>query len=164
MGHAGIVTSMPALTLWQPWASLVTAGCKNFEFRKWPAPAVFHHRRIAIHAGTRAIVRDEVRHLVLQLNSADWRQTGLNREASLVLLEPMLVSLGVLPRGAVLCLATLGTPIKGAVLSASLGLTNDSDRDEHTNWGWPLTNVERLEPYVPARGAQGFWTWNRSEP
>src|SRR5215212_7204780 len=27
-----------ALTIWQPWATLVIADCKPYEFRTWPAP------------------------------------------------------------------------------------------------------------------------------
>lgn len=38
-------------------------------------------------------------------------------------------------------------------------LLKDSNRTEHTNWGWPMLDVERLLPPVPARGAQGFWKW-----
>jgi hypothetical protein len=29
---------MKALTIWQPWASLIMAGCKPYEFRRWAAP------------------------------------------------------------------------------------------------------------------------------
>ena len=62
------------------------------------------------------------------------------------------------------CLATLGEPIRDEALAVGLGLEHvkDSDRDEHSNWGWPLRDVERLEPYVPAKGAQGWWTWRHS--
>jgi len=28
---------MKALTIWQPWASLIMAGYKPYEFRGWPA-------------------------------------------------------------------------------------------------------------------------------
>lgn len=30
---------MKALTLWQPWASLIAVGVKAIETRSWPAPA-----------------------------------------------------------------------------------------------------------------------------
>lgn len=41
---------MRALTLWQPWASLVAIGAKTIETRSWPAPASAVGERIAIHA------------------------------------------------------------------------------------------------------------------
>ena len=36
----------------------------------------------------------------------------------------------------------------------------DSDRIDHSKFAWPLTDIERFEPVVPARGAQGFWDWH----
>lgn len=157
---------LPAITLWQPWATLVAEGLKPFEFRHWPAPARYVHRRIAIHAGARAVRKDEVRDLLLRLHSSYWRETGLERDLSIKLLEPVLLAPGRLPLSTVLCTAILGEPIRDVALTERLGThaVNDSDRDEHSNWGWPLTDIERLQPFVPARGAQGFWTWQRIHP
>jgi hypothetical protein len=44
---------LPALTIWQPWATLVIADCKPYEFRTWPAPRHLWGKRIAIHAAAR---------------------------------------------------------------------------------------------------------------
>jgi len=155
---------LPAITLWQPWATLVAEGLKPFEFRKWPAPARYVHRRIAIHAGARPTRKEEVRELLLRLHSLSFRETGLAREGSIKLLESVLSSPARLPLSSVLCTAILGEPVRDAALAERLGTSfvNDSDRGEHSNWGWPLAEIERLEPFVPARGAQGFWTWERS--
>lgn len=40
-----------ALTLWQPWATLVAKGRKNIENRSWAPGSWVMGRRIAIHAG-----------------------------------------------------------------------------------------------------------------
>lgn len=40
---------IPALTLWQPWATLIQIGVKPFETRSW---ATRYRGSIAIHAGT----------------------------------------------------------------------------------------------------------------
>ena len=40
---------IPALTLWQPWASLIAIGVKPFETRSW---ATRYRGPLAIHAGT----------------------------------------------------------------------------------------------------------------
>lgn len=45
---------MRALTLWQPWASLVAGGVKTIETRSWPAPSAAVGQRLAIHAAVRA--------------------------------------------------------------------------------------------------------------
>ena len=151
----------PALTIWQPWATLIAEGCKPFEFRGWPAPKRLHGRRIAIHAGARKASKDEIRDLLLRLHSSFWRETGLAREPSVAILEKVLTAPGSLPVSSVLCTAVLGSPLRGAEMAQRMGLPaiNDSDRYEHTNWGWPLTDIVKLEPFIPATGAQGFWTW-----
>ena len=40
-----------AITLHQPWASLIALGIKTVETRSWPAPARLVGQRIAVHAG-----------------------------------------------------------------------------------------------------------------
>ena len=42
---------MRALTVKQPWASLIAAGAKKIENRSWRPPASLVGQRIAIHAG-----------------------------------------------------------------------------------------------------------------
>lgn len=42
---------MRALTVRQPWASLIASGAKRIENRTWRPPAALMGQRIAIHAG-----------------------------------------------------------------------------------------------------------------
>lgn len=42
---------MRAITLWQPWASLVAVGAKKYETRSWPAPKSLKHGDL-LAAGT----------------------------------------------------------------------------------------------------------------
>jgi len=153
----------PAITIWQPWATLIAEGAKVFEFRSWPAPARLHGRRIAIHAGARPVRGGELRELVEKLRSPAAAETGLRVGPALQVLNKVMSGEANLPLSSVLCLATLGKPIRNAELAAQLGISwsNDSDRMEHSNWGWPLSDIERLAPFVPARGAQGWWEWHR---
>lgn len=46
---------MKALTLWQPWASLIALGVKTIETRSWAAPKSLIGQRIAIHASKRGL-------------------------------------------------------------------------------------------------------------
>lgn len=41
---------MKAISLWQPWASLIAAGVKSIETRGWPTN---YRGQIAIHAAKR---------------------------------------------------------------------------------------------------------------
>lgn len=152
--------SMPTITVWQPWASLIAAGFKPYEFRGWAAPHVYRGRRIAIHAGARPVRKGEVADLIMRLrHPTEARLTGLT-EGALEALERAYSNPTLLPLSHVVCTAVLGTPINGFDAVESLGaIVNDSDRDQHANYAWPLTDIEPLTPPVPTKGSQGFWSW-----
>jgi hypothetical protein len=44
---------MKAISLWQPWASLVVTGIKQYETRSWKPPENILGTRVAIHATQR---------------------------------------------------------------------------------------------------------------
>ncbi len=148
---------MPAITVWQPWASLVAAGCKPYEFRQWPAPKRLVGQRIAIHAGARKVRRTELQQLLLSLNTDGGFGTALAVHSAIALLERWLVSPSALPHSAVLCTATLGRPTPARVLFATD--VADSDRIDHQTWAWPLDDVRPVDPIDWRPGAQGFWSW-----
>lgn len=148
---------MRALTVWQPWASLIAYEAKPFEFRKWPAPDRLCNQRIAIHAGKRAARKDEIRDLIYRLEHEDGEGTALKAEIALPLLQRVLLHPGSMPHSAVVCTAFMSRPRKASALFG--GQVADSDRIEQHIWGWPLSDVQRLEPPEPAAGKQGFWHW-----
>ena len=154
---------MKALTLWQPWASLVANGAKPFEFRGWRAPSAIIGQRIAIHAGARKPTKDDLQYLQYHLWSGkdgEAASIGLHRHKAIPILAMALRR--ELPFSCIVCTAVLGEPINGLTAVESIGATlNDSDRDGTFNWGWPLTDIEPV-PNIPARGRQGFWTWEEA--
>lgn len=155
---------MQALTIWQPWATLIIAGAKPYEFRGWPAPHAVRGTRIAIHAGSRKVKRDEVADLILRLQGPEPWSTALRKNVALPLLERALLRPEILPLASVIGTATLGAPRRAHDVAVEFGdPVNDSDRDAHVNWAWPLSGIEPLEPIAPARGAQGFWTWRQAD-
>jgi hypothetical protein len=154
---------MKALTIWQPWASLIVAGAKPYEFRGWRPPRSIIGQRIAIHAGARPIRRDEVLVLLNQLYDTRYGQSCLHAPLALPLLElaKQNPKADALPLSHVLGTAIIGEPKRGDECAREFGekAGNDSDREGTFNWGWPLTFIERMIPPVPARGAQGLWDW-----
>lgn len=154
------MSQMPALTIWSPWSSLVVEGWKPFEFRKWDYRTRRRDlvgKRIAIHAGARPVKRGEVQALLLRIARCD----STVDDASVPLLEKALVTPGILPLSAVLGTAILGEPKLAHVLfGAGHGVAADSTRLDHHLWAWPLTQIERFDVPVPARGAQGFWAFS----
>lgn len=153
-----------ALTVWQPWTSFIAEGLKPFEFRSRKPPEYLIGKQLAIHAGKRAPVMSELKGLVYKLERGGQYalSTGLiNHERCLRLLEQWIVAPAALPLSSILCIVTVGKPLANADLCEAMGLehVNDSDRDEHSNWGWPLSDVKRLTPFVPIGGQRGIWKW-----
>lgn len=151
---------LPAFTVWQPWATLIVAGLKPYEFRRYPAPRFVRGNRIAIHAGARPVKKAEVEDLLKRLRTQgeEWT-TALVVVPAIELLERVHLSPGMLPLASVLGTATMGEPIPASRIP-DLGVpAADSDRVDHHMWGWPMLDIERFDVPVPARGAQGFWRW-----
>lgn len=147
---------MMALTLYQPWASLVMGGWKPYEFRPRPAPKSYEGQRFVIHAGKRPIVSCEIIWLLRDLHDGA-NVGGLSREC-IPFLERALREPQKIPRGAGLGTALLGK----SVLSSELWpgeFVNDSDRLEKANWALPVSDIRPFEPIIPARGYQRWWTW-----
>jgi len=49
--------TLPVISLWQPWASLIFAPTqpKRHETRSWSYPASLHRRRVGIHAAQKVV-------------------------------------------------------------------------------------------------------------
>lgn len=147
---------MPALTIWQPWASLIMAGVKPYEFRQWKAPR--GSRRIAIHAGARKVRREEIAGILLVLRlPARWTQ-GLLPGAE-ALLERWHAAPGSLPLGAVLGTAFLSSAEPATRVMHRFGGPPAEDLLGQ-GWAWPLSDVRPWPAPVPAKGAQGLWLWS----
>ncbi len=172
--------SLPALTIWQPWATLIVAGAKPYEFRGWQPPRAYVGKQIAIHAGARPMRLAEVRALIMQSRTsgliADIATPILHRAraelqrrraGSIAAERDLYEEIGLefpapLPLASVIGTATLGEPTKNPIV-AGRHLVADSDRTDHLNWAWPMLDPMPLEPPSPARGAQGFWRWRNDQ-
>ena len=145
---------MKALTVWQPWASLIAKGWKRYEFRSWPGFARMEGERIAIHAAARKPQLVEIYDL---RNRVDEEESFVDPAAREWLDS---IRLQDFPRSCIVATATLGrtlTPAEVAKIVGQDGVENDSDRADHFNFAWPMKDV-RPVPGIPCRGAQGFWT------
>jgi len=159
---------MKAITIWQPWASLIMVGAKPYEFRPKSflqyagAPAI--GERVVIHAGARPIKPAEVEDLLRQLRreSHGGDESGfltglvINKARELLDRVRQAHKYRGLPLAAGLGTAVLGKPRNAGTIFA--GLPHDSDRGDF-NWAWPLTEIQPFDAPVPARGFQGFWHW-----
>jgi hypothetical protein len=149
-----------ALTIYQPWASLIMIGAKPFEFRGWDYAARYPqllNQRIVIHASARPIKPAEIHDLLQRLDDGT---TGLKADLARPLLERLMAAAkcqGVLELGAGLGTAVIGKARRvGDIFKGQIA---DSDRLDHSLFGWPLTEHEPFDHPSPMRGAQGFWNW-----
>lgn len=152
---------MKALTILQPWASLIALGHKRIETRGWRTD---YRGPIAIHAGKSC----EYAFLLQREPFSRYRLSDLPlgaivAKAHLVQCLPILV-IPSLPacltaeRGRVLMWSGTNQPRDDfAMHELAFG-----DYSTHCRWGWVLENVQRLPDPTPARGAQGLWEWAES--
>lgn len=161
---------MKALTVHQPWASLIVTGAKPYEFRGWRAPHSLIGQRIVIHASAREVFRAEAcsiyqairaRHSDAEMALATARTCLKARAALPILRRAWMPYQDHLPIAAGIGTAILGEPRPAAEIAEEFGVpyVNDSDRKEHALFGWPMLEVEEWASPVPMRGAQGFWNW-----
>ena len=164
---------MDALTIWQPWASLIAIGAKPYEFRGWQPPARLIGQGLGIHAGARPVRIAEVVDLIERLETPDPADCPcLHAEPALDLLRKVLAGLRATPAGGLLdeeppfrlplsCMlgiARVGRPKRGDECAREFGAGgNDSDRQGTFNYGWPLTDFRPFLPPIPMKGAQGLW-------
>jgi hypothetical protein len=147
---------MKAITVWQPWASLIAGGMKPYEFRRWE-PVGQVGQRIAIHAGARRVNMQEVYALILQIQKGE-KGAALRPEA-LPLLQQVLDGTLSLANSHILCTVRLGRPIRATDLPPEWA---DSERASEHVFAWPMEDIKLLTPPEPAKGAQGFWNWSRA--
>lgn len=150
---------MKAITIIQPWATLIALGVKTLETRSWPTK---YRGEIAIHAGQKvdkdACLVPQIREALLKHGINDWRE---------------------LPTGAILAKATL-TDVwsieRPAGPDGSVCRTS-KDTGRFNMWGgympdeyyfgdysdgrftWQLDDVSRLPSPIEAKGKLGLWNW-----
>lgn len=148
---------MKAITIMQPWATLIALGEKKFETRSWSTK---HRGQLAIHAGKKidrdAYMREEI-------------YTTLQKHG-IMFIDDM-------PTGAVVALCNLEECYKVDNRSecGTIGLQANNGkfkvwggwRDNEYYFGdyadgryaWELTDVKQLPVPVTAKGQQGLWNW-----
>jgi len=148
---------MKALTLYQPWATLIAIGAKKFETRSW---STSYRGPLAIHASNeRKYIDMRSKHYVCDQEPfysvlMDHYTTSLR----VGFLEGNFQS--VLPRGVIVATCELVDCAKieiGLLLKRQERLFGDYTPGRFM---WFLEDLQRLEKPIPAKGAMGLWEWN----
>lgn len=157
--------AIPAISLWQPWASLVVRGLKAYEFRTWAAPRRFVGKRVAIHAAARKPTRADWAALLDALRAPAGFVAILGREdaggEALAFVERALRDPALVPLGAVVGTVVLGRPQRCVDLFRTV---MDPAEIIPGMWAWPCLEPEAFVVPLPAKGAQGWWEWRPEDP
>lgn len=172
---------MIALTLTQPWASLIAAGEKRVETRSWcPSPRVLYgypgrplaggETRLAIHAA-KGLAPVGGRRGLEQLCGTEPFRGALIRAGN--------ADATMLPLGAIVAVCRVEEIVRtetyeGGYIAGTLpGARHELEFGDYTSgrFAWVLADVQRLDPPVThprLRGRLGIWpvppiVWNQIE-
>jgi hypothetical protein len=131
---------MKAITLWQPWASLIALGYKTIETRGHDSFRCLKGQRIAIHAGKQ-----------FQPGVLDY----VSRFKAIRIEDQDIFDKWACPVSAVLCTALVAD---ARWLTPSDNKAALCECDER-RFGLVLVDIQAIHPLVPQKGAQGIWEW-----
>ncbi len=155
---------MKAITLWQPWASLLACGAKKYETRSW---ATRYRGPIAIHAALKNPCGNDIFcNLSEKMIIAAYKALGN-------------VSFKYLPRGVIIATAELiGCWPMQEVNSFTRPMESDCTREVTVyplngeilfgdwtpgRYAWELDNIKLLDEPIATKGKQGLWNWEASQ-
>ena len=142
-----------ALTLHQPWASLVAGGYKKIETRSWRPPAKVVGSRIAIQAGKKQVaVTGPLAVAVSSCLGHDWR-SNLVFGAVIATVRVVDVRPTTDPDNPWLIAAAQESPVS---FEAAFGDYSAG------RWAWQLDDVEVLIEPIFSRGYQGLWSFQQN--
>lgn len=140
---------MKAISVWNPFASLIVSGFKIFETRTWAPPKSVIGQRIAI-ASTKTIKPDQKAYFQDEVFMEFYERLGLP------------TNINELPHGYV-----LGTAVLDSVeLMTEEFMEEVSEEEQQYGWwqegfyAWRMTDPIRFADPIPVKGAQGFYEWS----
>ena len=124
---------MKAITLWQPWASMIVYGWKPVEYRTHGRFSFLFGQQVAIHAGQKT--DPELERIKKKFSHVNWKE-----------MEPF-------PTGCILGFCNImgveHKPLKKLAVY----------RGKHKGYGYHLGKILRLRKPISASGKQGAWEW-----
>lgn len=127
---------MRAISLHQPWASLVALGFKEYETRSWSTQ---YRGKLLIHAA-------KLLTPTFEFKSSDHGWLDLRKHCE------------VLPLGAAVAVCNLTDCIQmtASTIQSQPQLERSVGDWQPGRYAWKLENIQAINP-IPARGKQGLW-------
>lgn len=155
-----ISTQVRAITLWQPWASLIALGLKQYETRSW---LTSYRGKLLIHAAMRGSKYEEKQAIV------DYPLLSTKQRTEMV----RLFGSTDFPLGGIVAIADLTqclqmvngwvetSPEPGQTVIQAKGDLERAVGDWLPGrYAWRLENVQALSKPIPCKGKQGLWIPN----
>lgn len=155
---------MKALTITQPWATLVAIGAKRIETRSW---STSYRGPLAIHAAkgfptwAKESCEEDLFWAALMANYPSWERTFVNIPSTVLPMGRVVATcnlVDVLPMEATGCLPgvfddypELDTPQERAFGDYAPG-----------RFAWVLEGAVKLHEPIPAKGALRLWGWTQN--
>lgn len=156
---------MKAISLYQPWASLVAIGAKRIETRSWGTK---YRGPLAIHAA-KAIPdwAEELCETSETFNKA-LVDAGIKYDGNTPLSRLVPVGAVIATCNLINCVKILG-PTGRFIMLEKGGFVDTEGREyvfgDYTpgRYAWILEDVKWLPEPIPAKGHQGLWSWGPPE-
>lgn len=141
---------MKAISLWQPWATLMAVGAKQCETRSW---GTSHRGPLAIHAAKAPLP------WMVDIIRADWQWWRDAFEKAGFEIEPerKLIGFGGLPRGCIIATVDLVSCTRTTAENAPPYPERAFGDYTPGRYHWHTANCKRLDTPIPFKGKQGFF-------
>jgi len=166
---------MKAITLWQPWASLIACGAKKFETRSWETN---YRGPIAIHAASKSI--KSILKECFPLGEWSYHPSYEAKSRFLNAVGfALMTPIDTLPLGSIVAIAELvgcykiyDTVDNGVHIVKCPDTSYNFDKVEFIrgneilfgDWtkgrfAWEFSKMSMFPEPIPAKGKQGLWNW-----
>lgn len=156
---------MKALSLWQPWATLIAIGAKQYETRSW---ATSYRGELVIHAAKRPNEAKALADAIYMKTASGGRIRETASEYERFAIAALYADAGkqpgdfipALPLGAGLCIVRLIGCYRTESMKYMLSPQEIAFGDYSPGrFAWKLEMIQRFSKPEPMRGAQGLFDW-----
>jgi hypothetical protein len=164
---------MKAITLWQPWASLLACGAKQYETRSW---ATNYRGPIAIHSAAKNI--KSIYKEIFPCSDYEFHPSYFAKKQFCDAIKACGLNENELPTGYIIATAEL-VNCKCILYKSDLDCIIAAERkfpdcgefiiptEQEKMFGdwtpgryaWEFANMKILKEPIPAKGKQGLWNW-----
>jgi activating signal cointegrator 1 len=144
-----------ALSLWEPWATLVRRGLKLYETRDWPMPASIVGQPLAIHAAKKVFVPERWHDVFRRQLSADEVYPPFSYGCILCVVHPH-HSIKVGEAKLNFSMAEPARAKRELLYGNYIDIDPDSGKQR---WATHLKDIRVLPEPIPFSGQQGIFNW-----